>query len=172
MNAPDKHQQEVNRLLRQIADLKQTIARMQVVMAANGVVLLEKPASFPNAEQINQLILAVRRVYPSLVDNDGGFVDRFTNSFLATTFMRRLDKPDANLGIGIFSDASIRFLQRNAWPSEMNSRSLLAASIAHHDIRFSDPVENVNNYSPSLGLTIYHTGYAYSGQWKRALCIN
>jgi hypothetical protein len=163
-----KLEAEIATLRVELADRDRIIRRLNSLLAVAGVVVRSRPVTFPNRGELQALIAAVGKVYPSLMDSDRGFILRVENAMTWLAFMHRPAAPDVNFTMGHWADEARDWLSRQAWPNETDGRAMLVAAIADR-LPYADPETGHYNWQPTIGVSIYGVGKPYSAAWRETL---
>jgi hypothetical protein len=131
-----------------------------------------RPADFPTKGQLDSLLNYVLNVYPKLgaAADTRAYKDSFERAFLALCYLRRRPEIDRRYHMSYWRDYAQDVLSSLNVPSKLDLAPFVAATIAHGDIPYSSPF-NEMNYSMSAGL-IYGggtAGKAYAGGGSECL---
>gem|GEM_PF-3451939 len=134
----------------------------------------------PTAAELSQLIDAVGRRFPALLDTQGPAFEgtrherreqyrkQFEGAFLAIGHMKRLERPDTKLYVSAHVQLAESILRSLGRPMTIRGDPFLAACLAHFDVPISGIGRTHEGIVVEIGLNQY-TGRPATDQWRRIL---
>ena len=141
------------------------------------------PAStfpMPSAADLDRLLDAVGRTYPSLLSVEGSaftgsdperrrqYREQFEASFLAVGNMRRLARPSTKFYLSAHIQLAETILRRLGRPMSLRANPFVAAALAHHDVPVSGIGRMHEGIVVEVGLDEFN-GTLATDAWRRIL---